>query len=76
VTLLPPNPRLLSGLGVALIELGALSPQLGARVVDACAYTVMADQRITDDEESLLRVVCDALGAPLPPLDGATQATS
>ncbi len=32
---------------------------------------LLADRRVTDDEETLLRAVCDALGTPLPPLDAA-----
>jgi Zn-dependent protease with chaperone function len=69
LALLPTGPRLLSGLGVALEELSALTPALRAQVVDACAHTVFADHRMTDDEETLLRAVCDALGSPLPAVD-------
>ncbi len=69
LTLLPPSQRLLSGLGAALEELVALAPRLSAQIIDACAHTVLADGRVADDEETLLRAVCDALGSPLPPLD-------
>jgi Zn-dependent protease with chaperone function/uncharacterized tellurite resistance protein B-like protein len=67
LTLLPASTRLLSGLSAALGELRLLTPQLGAQVVDACVHTVLADRRVTDDEATLLRAVCDALGCPLPP---------
>jgi Zn-dependent protease with chaperone function len=66
--LLPQSERLLFGLAEALTELRALSPQLCAQVVDACAHAVIADRRVTDDEDTLLRAVCEALGCPLPPL--------
>jgi Zn-dependent protease with chaperone function len=68
LALLPPSERLLFGLAAALTELRALLPQLCAQVVDACAHAVLADRRITEDEDTLLRAVCDALGCPLPPL--------
>jgi tellurite resistance protein len=74
LTLLPPSQRLLSGLGTALEQLVALAPRLSEQVIDACAHTVLADGRVADDEETLLRAVCDALGSPLPPLDPATMA--
>jgi Zn-dependent protease with chaperone function len=69
IKLLEPGPRLLNGLGPALAELSALTPVLAAQVVDACVNAVVADRRITDDEATLLRSVCDALGAPLPQLE-------
>jgi Zn-dependent protease with chaperone function len=68
LTLLPASTRLLSGLSDALAQLRALAPQLCAQVVDACAHVVLEDRRVTDDEETLLCAVCDALGCPLPPL--------
>lgn len=74
LALLPTSPRLLSGLGVALEELAALTPPLRAHVVDACAHTVLADGQMTDDEETLLRAVCDALGSPLPLEDSGREA--
>ncbi len=69
LSLLPASERLLFGLGPALTELRALSPRLCAQVVDACAHAVLADRRVTEDEDTLLRAVCDALGCPLPPLE-------
>jgi Zn-dependent protease with chaperone function/uncharacterized tellurite resistance protein B-like protein len=50
----------------ALRDLAALTPALAAQVIDACVNVVLADRQVTDDEETLLRAVCDALGAPLP----------
>ncbi|HEX7481153.1 MAG TPA: M48 family metallopeptidase [Polyangiales bacterium] len=70
IHLLSPSDKLLSGLGAALEELAGLLPQLSALVVDACAHTVLADERVSEDEETLLRAVCDALGSPLPALGG------
>jgi Zn-dependent protease with chaperone function len=74
ITFLPESPRLLFGLGVALEEFAALAPALRAQVVDACAHTVLADRRVTDDEETLLRAVCDALGSPLPQFEDGVAA--
>ena len=72
--LLPQSERLLSGLSGALVELRALSPNLCAQVVDACAHAVLADRRVTEDEATLLRAICGGLGCPLPPFAEAEVA--
>jgi uncharacterized tellurite resistance protein B-like protein len=64
--LLPASPQLIRGLGPALHELRALSPELAQRIVDACAHAVLSDHRVSPDETALLRAVCDALRCPLP----------
>lgn len=64
--LLPASERLISGLGPALNELRALSPELAHRFVDACAHGVLSDHRVSAEETTLLRAVCDALRCPLP----------
>jgi Zn-dependent protease with chaperone function len=66
LALLPRSERLLTALAPALAELRALAPQLRAPLVDACAHVALADQRVADDEATLLRAVCDALDCPLP----------
>jgi Zn-dependent protease with chaperone function len=65
--LLPASPLLVSGLPEALSELRALMPALSEQVVDACAHAVLADERVADDEITLLRAICAALDCPLPP---------
>jgi Zn-dependent protease with chaperone function len=65
IALLPSSPRLLSGLGPALTELRTLRPADSAQLVDACSHAILADQRATDDELTLLRAVCLALGVPV-----------
>jgi Zn-dependent protease with chaperone function len=65
--LIPYGERLVGALPSALSELRACSPQLCARIVDACAYAVLADRRVTEDEATLLSAACSALGCPLPP---------
>jgi Zn-dependent protease with chaperone function len=65
--LLPASPLLVSGLPQALSELRALMPALSEQVVDACAHAVLADERVADDEITLLRAICAALDCPLPP---------
>lgn len=70
--LLPQSRRLLSGLSDALDQLRGLVPELTEQVVDACAHVVIADQRVHEDEFTLLRAVCAALHCPLPPFSGLT----
>ena len=65
--MLPASEKLLSALAPALAELRGLPPKRAAEVVDACAHVVIHDQRVTEDEATLLRAVCDALRCPLPP---------
>ena len=67
--LLPQHPRLLSGFAAALDELQALRPTARAALIEACAHAVVADGRVTEDELTLLRALCLALDAPLPPLE-------
>jgi Zn-dependent protease with chaperone function len=66
IALLPSSARLLSGLGPALSELRSLRPADSAQLVDACSHAILSDQRATDDELTLLRAVCLALGVPVP----------
>jgi hypothetical protein len=66
IALLPSSTRLLSGLGPALAELRTLRPADSAQLVDACSHAILSDQRATDDELTLLRAVCLALGVPVP----------
>ena len=66
ISLLPSSARLLSGLGPALDELRRLRPSDSAQLIDACSHAVLADQRATDVELTLLRAVCLSLGAPVP----------
>jgi uncharacterized tellurite resistance protein B-like protein len=76
LTLLPADARLLGAFTTALEELQALRPSARAALVEACAHTTLADGRVSDDELTLLRAVCLALDAPLPPLDLASRASS
>jgi Zn-dependent protease with chaperone function len=71
--LLPTGTRLLSAFTTALDELQTLRPTARAALVDACAHATLADSRVTEDELTLLRAVCLALDAPLPPLDSPTS---
>jgi len=68
--LLEASEHLINGLGPALAELRALTPELAEQLVDACAHGVLADRRVSADETTLLRAVCDALRCPLPLFDG------
>jgi Zn-dependent protease with chaperone function/uncharacterized tellurite resistance protein B-like protein len=66
ISLLPSSARLVSGLGPALDALRSLHPTDSAQLIDACAQAVLADQRATDAELTLLRAVCLSLGVPIP----------
>jgi len=76
LSLLPQNPRLLSGFITALDELQALRPTARAALIEACAHAVVADGRVTEDELTLLRALCLALDAPLPPLESPLEQSS
>jgi uncharacterized tellurite resistance protein B-like protein len=71
--LLPQQPRLLSGFTTALDELQALRPTARAALIEACVHAVVADGRVTEDELTLLRALCLALDAPLPPLEKPSE---
>lgn len=74
--LLPQDARLLSGFTTALDELQALRPTARAALIEACAHAVVADNRVTEDELTLLRALCLALDAPLPPLESPHEPSS
>jgi Zn-dependent protease with chaperone function len=67
--LLPEHSRLISSFTTALDELQALRPTARAALIEACAHAVLADGRVSEDELALLRALCLALDAPLPPLE-------
>jgi hypothetical protein len=54
-------------MATALRRLARASPPIKARVVDACAHCVLADEEVTVEEAELLRAVCVTLDCPLPP---------
>ncbi|MCF7669056.1 MAG: M48 family metallopeptidase [Verrucomicrobia bacterium] len=52
----------------ALEKISHLSPPLRKKVLDACAYTVAADEKIKQLESEMLRAIADSLDCPIPPL--------
>src|SRR5690606_36902001 len=66
LTLLPRDRPLLSALAPALERLSGLGPSWQEAVVETCAEAVLTDHEVTDDELTLVRAVCEALGCPLP----------
>ncbi|PTD96449.1 M48 family metallopeptidase [Pseudothauera lacus] len=52
----------------ALDHLAATTPPFRARLIEACATAVMHDGQVNASEFELLRVVCEALDCPVPPL--------
>jgi hypothetical protein len=43
------------------------SPKLKQTIVDACAHTVLLDNKVTDSEADLLRAIAMTLDCPIPP---------
>jgi Zn-dependent protease with chaperone function len=43
------------------------SPKLKQTIVDACAHTVLVDNKVSDDEGNLLRAIAITLDCPIPP---------
>lgn len=43
------------------------SPKLKQAIVDACAHTVLVDNKVSDDEGNLLRAIAITLDCPIPP---------
>ena len=66
----------LPALSVAIKRLRLAAPKLKQSITSACAYTVLTDNLVTDQEAELLRAVVIALGCPLPPfLEATSKAT-
>ncbi|MEH2010420.1 hypothetical protein [Nostoc sp.] len=42
------------------------SPKLKQAIVDACAHTVLLDNKVTDSEADLLRAIAMTLDCPIP----------
>jgi len=57
----------LTQVGESLKRLELASPKLKQGIVDACAYTVLADQKVTLEEAELLRAIVISLNCPIPP---------
>ena len=58
----------------ALDDLGAASPRLKKRVLDACAECIATDGIVSVAEGELLRAIADSLDCPMPPLLGTSAA--
>jgi Zn-dependent protease with chaperone function len=61
----------LDALDASLRAFAGSSPAMRRRLVDACVAAVTADGRTTVEEAELLRAVCAAVGAPMPPVTAA-----
>lgn len=57
----------LTQVGESLKRLELAGPKLKQGIVDACAYTVLADQKVTLEEAELLRAIVISLNCPIPP---------
>ena len=53
--------------GKSLKILSQAVPKLKQSIVEACAHTVLVDQKVTDAEAQLLRAMIIALDCPVPP---------
>jgi Zn-dependent protease with chaperone function/uncharacterized tellurite resistance protein B-like protein len=58
----------LDDLDLALDDLCQLKPKFKASLIKGCVAVVMADKRISDEEQELLRAIADSLDCPIPPL--------
>lgn len=73
--LLPRDQARLNEFGEAVDAIARIKPKSKRRIIEAIAATVTHDGVITATEAELLRGVADALGCPMPPLQGtATSA--
>lgn len=57
----------LTQVGKTLKRLELATPKLKQAVVDACAYTVLADNNVTLEQGELLRAIVISLNCPIPP---------
>ena len=57
----------LDRVGESLKRLELATPKLKQSVVDACAYTVLVDRKVTLEEAELLRAIVISLNCPIPP---------
>ncbi len=57
----------LTQVGQSLKCLEIATPKLKQAVVDACAYTVLLDRKVTLEEAELLRAIVISLNCPIPP---------
>ena len=60
----------LDALEHALQRLDRLSAMLKKKLIQACADCILADQKVEPAEFEVLRIVCEALDCPMPPLIG------
>jgi hypothetical protein len=60
----------------ALYELKLLAPLKKPALIKACLAVVMADDRLTVAEGELMRAICAALDAPLPPILETAEAVA
>jgi Zn-dependent protease with chaperone function len=57
----------------ALRRFAGADPEDKRRLLSACLATVFTNERVSDGEGDLLRIIADAIGVPLPPLPAATR---
>jgi Zn-dependent protease with chaperone function len=74
--LLPRDRVSVARLDAALDRLDGAVPPVKARVVEACAATVLYDGRVLPPEAELLRAVALSLGVPVPPILGDEEAAA
>ncbi len=71
--LLPKSANGLDELRTVLARLTQVSAKHRGRIVDACAATICADNRVKWQEAELLRGISDLLDCPMPPLLVSSQ---
>lgn len=68
VQLLDPSQCGLGPLSQALDELTLVALRAKKRLIEAAAAAIAADREVTLKESEMLRVICDSLDCPMPPL--------
>ncbi|MBD1910235.1 MULTISPECIES: M48 family metallopeptidase [unclassified Leptolyngbya] len=62
----------LQAISQSLKKLGQAAPKLKQAIIDACAHTVLVDNKVTIQEGELLRVLVIAMDCPIPPFLDST----
>ena len=63
----PPAQAKMTAFDYALTRINMANGETKRKVLDACAYCVAADGKVTIEEAEMLRAIADSLDSPMPP---------
>jgi Zn-dependent protease with chaperone function len=69
----PPAECTLQAVELALLRYDAATPALKKSLMRACGASVIADERVSDREAELIRVIGDSIDCPVPPFVGSQR---